>query len=184
MSFTIVTACSRPENLPRILDSIVPGAPKDTMWVVIHDLSSRVFDSGHLVQYRDFKVLHTSYVSGNKGWGHQARNEWLDQNVLGWTYFLDDDNLLHPQFWECMKKPASAPVQIFSQERSPGSMKPANAEVCHVDLAQCVFLRESVGDLRFGMHYEADGEFIRELSLRACVELRPEVACYYNRLKW
>jgi hypothetical protein len=53
-----------------------------------------------------------------------------------------------------------------------------------VDLAQCAFLRESVGDLRFNMHYEADGEFIRELSLRACVELRQEVACYYNRLKW
>ncbi len=183
MSFTIVTACSRPQNLPRILDSIVPNAPRDTLWAVIHDLTSRGFDTGSLVQCRDFKVLHTSYVSGNQGWGHQARNEWLDQNVLGWTYFLDDDNLLHPDFWKCMNDP-KFPVHVFAQERSPGQVKNASLDVCHVDLAQCVFLREAVGDLRFNLHYEADGEFISRLASQSAHRLRPETASYYNRLKW
>lgn len=189
MSFTIVTACSRPQNLVAMADSIAPGAPKDALWVVLHDLSCADFGVAMKPQRDDLRILHGSYWSGGAlgfpgGWGHKARNEWLDLNVIGWTYFLDDDNLLHPNFWACMQKPIGAKVQVFGQERSAGVVVGSNIEVCRVDLAQCVFSRELVGDLRFGMHYEADGAFICELARRVPCELRPEIASYYNRLRW
>lgn len=188
MSFSIVTACSRPLNLPAILDSIVPGAPKDALWVVMHDLSHGQPESGTGVQSDSIKVLHSGYRSGRVGWGHRARNEWLNLNVLGWTYFLDDDNLLHPDFWACVKECESRKMFVFSQEHSEGAARAPNVQPCHIDLAQFVFRREAVPQgLRFGLHYEGDGEFISALWESLSPDDRvslDRVGCYYNRLRW
>lgn len=162
------------------------------MWVVMHDMSHHCPKDVMLVQHRDFKVLHTAYDSGEpgkpQGVGHKARNEWLDLNVLGWTYFLDDDNLLHPEFWARAQECESKRMMVFAQEHSEGAVRAPNVQPCHIDLAQFVFRREAVPQgLRFGLHYEGDGEFISALWESLSPDDRvslDRVGCYYNRLRW
>jgi hypothetical protein len=186
MSFCIVTACSRPENLDAILSSILAAEPpRDLLWVIYHDYACRKFDVPKL-QHADVQIFHTSYFSGD-GWGHAARNKWLETNTIGWTYFLDDDNVIHPEFFRGVEDHYGKKIMIFGQEISPGSFRHPNNQVCHVDLAQCVFHRECIGDLRFGLNYEADGQFIQDLTTRIApgdFSMSQRICSYYNRLRW
>jgi hypothetical protein len=185
VTFAIVTACSRPDNLEAILSSIIAAnPPKDLIWIVYWDLAvNPEVNSKKLVGHRDIQIFYTSYVAGS-GWGHAARNKWLDLNVQGWIYFLDDDNLLHPDFFKVVLENIQRKVlligqqQFWTQERKPGR------SVCSVDLAQLVFQRECVGDLKFNLHYEADGEFIERLTAVVPYKMIDTVASYYNRLRW
>jgi len=163
--------------------------PNDLLWVRYHDLSVFIEQRHKFFTYSDkFTCLDSVYFSGRvgegaKGWGHAARNRWLETNTLGWTYFLDDDNLMHPNFFEGFEMGSSKNVIILGQETAQGLREPGRS-VCNVDLGQLVFRRECVGDLRFNLHYEADGEFIERLTSVVPCNFVSGKFTYYNRLRW
>jgi len=87
----IVTPCSRPQNLKRIKQYI----PDFATWVVMMDASTNYKEA------TGASVTHYSKNTGNMG--NPLRNEFLDlyQDQFtkdDWVYYLDDDNILHPNF--------------------------------------------------------------------------------------
>jgi len=163
---TIVTPCSRPQNLSAIAESIKPGRSLfDVIWMV-------VFDN------RECKES----ING----GHQ-RNCALDAIMDGWVYFLDDDTIIHPDLFSELAKVA-APAVAFEQDLETWIRKvaPSEMRVCHIDMGQVVIRRELIGNTRFDIeqHIE-DGLFIESI-----YENNPNAwsfinkpLCYYNKLR-
>jgi len=181
---TVVTPCSRPENLPALEASLTPGAAWfDIAWMVLSD--------------------HGQYPESVAG--HAQRNRALDRIMDGWVYFLDDDNLMHPALFERLYRRITripswylrgygsvgetgrARGYIFSQELGAGQRvaAPENVTVNRIDTAQFLLWRGLIGDLRFAEdRYEADGIFIETLYSQSpqSFEFIEEPLCYYNRL--
>lgn len=163
---TIITPCSRPQNLPAMAESIKPGRSMfDVIWLI-------VFDN---------KECTESVV------GNYQRNCALEAITDGWVYFLDDDTIIHPEFFAELAKVNSRAV-AFEQNLGTWVRKAAPSEMrcCHVDMGQVVIRREVIGDIRFALGvYEADGKFIQ-----AVYENNPEAwsfidkpLCHYNKLR-
>ena len=163
---TIVTPCSRPQNLPLMAESIKPGRSLfDVIWMVI-------FDNGECPQ---------SEV------GNYQRNCALEAIKDGLVYFLDDDTLIHPELFDELAKVKTGAV-AFGQVLNGGIRyaSPATMKVCQIDMGQVAIQREVIGDARFALGvYEADGIFIQ-----AVYGNNPEAwsfiekpLCYYNKLR-
>ena len=164
---TIITPCSRPQNLPAMAESIKPGRSMfDVIWMV-------VFDNGECKES----------ING----GHQ-RNCALDAITDGWVYFLDDDTIIHPDFFSELAK-ANTSAVAFEQDLGTWIRKVAQSEmrVCHIDMGQVVIRRELIGNTRFivDQHIE-DGLFIESIykSNPNAWLFIDKPLCYYNKLRW
>ena len=176
---TIVTPCSRPENLPRIAESITGPA----RWIVVVD--SAVVQGK--VEQPGAEVIYHSEPGSVAG--HAQRNAALDLIDSGWVYFLDDDNIMHPDFWtlfDWLDEDDETGMVLVGQDVNGTRRVPERIGIGLVDMAQLVVRRELIGDLRFPAHfYEADGMMIGALVRRhaAKVQLVRDVLSYYNGLR-
>lgn len=172
-AITIVTPCSRPNNLSAMASSIQSGRKLfNLIWMVI-------LDGGE----------HPNSVFGN-----QQRNDALNTITSGWVYFLDDDNLIHPDFFsillDAIKEQPNVQGFAFDQIMQNGKIRllasPDTMHVGHIDMAQVCMRRKLIGDIRFyPSRYESDGIFIE-----AIYQSNPKVwkfinkpLCYYNELR-
>ena len=164
---TIITPCSRPQNLPAMAESIKPGRSMfDVIWMI-------VFDNRECLES---KV------------GNYQRNCALDAVSDGWIYFLDDDTVLHPDFFSELAKVKSKAV-AFEQDLETWVRKvaPSEMRVCHIDMGQVIIRREIIGDIRFALSvYEADGIFIESVYKNNpnAWSFIDKPLCYYNKLRW
>ena len=163
---TLVTPCSRPQNLPLIAESIKPGRNLfDVIWMVI-------FDNGECPQSRV---------------GNYQRNCALEAIIDGWVYFLDDDTLIHPELFGELAKVKTGAV-AFGQTLKDG-IRPASQatmKVCQIDMGQVAIRREVIGNARFALGiYEADGIFIESVynSNPDKWSLIDKPLSYYNKLR-
>ena len=164
---TIITPCSRPQNLPAMAESIKPGRSMfDVIWMV-------VFDNGECKE---------SVV------GNYQRNCALDAITDGWVYFLDDDTIIHPDFFSELAK-ANTSAVAFEQDLGTWVRKvvPSEMRVCHIDMGQVTIRREIIGDIRFALSvYEADGIFVESIYKNNpnAWSFIDKPLCYYNKLRW
>ena len=181
---SIVTACSRPENLIALRDSI--RFDLIDVWYVVHDTRTRpfmrVFPEGNPkiveLECKDKGVV-----------GHQIRNFALDNLVKdGIIYFLDDDNIIHEDFWKLDLAPGK--LHTFDMQYSDARvLKGDTLAVSKIDTAQFAFDVALIpSDMRFDTSdYGADGLFIVALSKEIdCVithAYHKGVAAWYNRLR-
>lgn len=183
----IITPCSRPYNLMEVGKSIPLDIP--CKWWIIFDMDGEnlVLPERFIKETKvetKFKCLKGG-VSGNL-----QRNYALDKINDGWVYFLDDDNIIHPNFEKAYKslvltdyKGMIFGQQLETQKRIP---RPDYIKTCFVDQAQFILKRELIGDLRYIQRYEADGIFIETLYKKHSEEIliTEEILSYYNKLKW
>ena len=182
---TIVTPCSRPGNLHNVMRSI--DFSKIEKWVIIHDTRNRPFERV-FESIKNDKIVELE-CKDEGGVGHQIRNYALDNVVKsGWLYFLDDDNIVHPNFWTLPLEMKGADVHTFDMQYVAGNvLKGDNPTVEHIDTAQFVFNVASVPkEVRYDVtRYNADGVFIEQLV--KCVGLKhayhPLTASWYNKLR-
>jgi hypothetical protein len=186
LRFLIVTPSCRSANLPALLASIESGAPSEAEWWIYHDTELSIVP----MVSEKIHVENQRCLMGS-GWGHSARNAFLDEvREDCWVYFLDDDNLLYLGFWakamEMIRDFPDAGMFIVAQERGLGNFPEVILTRCYVDMAQAIFRRSFIGDARFALHYEADGDFIMGLHDRepGRVHVDRTVLSYYNRLRW
>lgn len=145
MKLHILTAVSRPENLPAIAGSLVTAA-----------------ESAPDVQM----VWHWRLDLARQHVGGQAlKNEMLDEIADGWVWMLDDDTLAHPDVLSVVSEAAqdSAAV-IVSQQRTDGRVLVAAPQmVCPggVDIGQAFLRRELIGEHRIPIDYNGDGMFLQ-----------------------
>lgn len=178
---TLLTPCSRPENLERI---------KQTIQFHLIDKWYVIYDTRHFPFQKRFS--HPQIVEmecQDEGTvGHQIRNMGMNLIHDGMLYFLDDDNVLHPFFWNVIANIQPGKIYTFDLLYQDGTILTGDKpKVKCIDTAQYIFDMQLVGNLRFDASlYTGDGVFIETMvdMHKDKWEYIPNVACYYNRLKW
>jgi len=187
---TIITPCARPENLPRIAESLAEAREQfDLSWFVVHDCRSggpcdamgEHFDGWETAM----EVWHVASAGGDVA-GHAQANRALDeiQRAAGTSadliYRIDDDNLPVPGFFARLRELALGHPNVdlflfaqlaagrYDEARWPTGVAFPVPQVGMMDTAQFVFRRELLGDLRFRADdYQADGHFVEALYAKA-----------------
>jgi hypothetical protein len=184
----IVTPCSRPNSLDKLYASI--DFSKIQKWYIIYDNRFFPFEE----KYPDHPQIRESSCNDYGVAGHQQRNIFLNKThkskKQGLFCFLDDDNIMHPNFWNIVDKFELGCFYTFDQARNDhlGPVLPGNnVKSGSIDTAAFVIDFKLVGNILFDVtKYDADGGFM-EAVMRDNSDKHvyiPETACYYNFQKW
>ena len=186
-TLTVITPCSRPENLARIRPTLEAGGKFfNVRWMIVVDGKAppacQAADGlGEIFCHHDPRSVA----------GKGQINFALDRIQDGWVWVLDDDNVAHrdffPRLWQMMEAHPHAGAFIFPQKTRTGQRGAAPGMVREtlIDQAQYVVDRKLIGDARFLMKYTADGEFIERLFRRNenAFHFGAETICYHNWLR-
>lgn len=192
----ILTRCSRIENILKVKDSVFrDGEGFDVTWHVLFDAAVFPEIDGDLSTALNQPHIQTSFSRSIPGdLAHSALNAALDRISDGWVYVLDDDNLLHEDFYpyiRALMAQRNGRGIIFSQRIDgrdfTGLMvreaKPENVKIQKIDMGQFLLRRDLIGEQRFdSCDYLADGRFIEEIFKNHEEEfvIVDEILCYYN----
>lgn len=164
---------------------------------------STLYNYEYMKYYDDMPLIlsvnELIYVSNHNIVGHAARNLFLDkitdftnkrQPKNEWIYFLDDDNILHPDTLKLIREAELKGKKgiIFSQINKDNSLRLAagKVDVGFIDTAMFALCLDLIRGTRFDENdYCADGKFIKEVYERNKNEfiITQEVGCYYNYLR-
>jgi hypothetical protein len=198
VSITVVTAVSRPFNLPRLhrsLEESLAGGV-DVTWMLVS--TPRVPDEPIAAlrrlatRLRIESAVYTGRATLN---GINQKNMALDLIKDGFYYCLDDDNIIHPRLFSriasAIDRHPEKQVFAFNQQRwdevgdlkaSPDAIMPQK-----VDNAMFVVGRDAIGLLRYSIKYAGaeDGVFFQSLFLRSpgSFVFLDETLCFYNYLR-
>lgn len=212
MIVNLVTPCIRPYSLPAIFQSIkeaFANSPVEKVrWYII-------FDHGKVptaLTWRGTIELPTqsSKVIPEKipSWleihldtqtrpesigGNVQRNRALDLIDTGWVAFLDDDTILHPDFFKLIvsnltegKVALIFGQKLMTSEEATRIVESVNvAQENAIDTGQFVVDRNFIGNLRWQVDLcPADGKFIREICEKYLgkVVVTTDLGSYYNYL--
>lgn len=182
MLFNIITPCSRPDNLPKLFESLKTFSDK-LVWYIVHDsLDKRCIFNNKFNWIKEFSFHLDGGVAG-----HAQRNFALDLIESGYVYQLDDDNLLHPYLIPAIELRTERAI-TFAQIMDKGRIRLGNSiRQTFIDQAQFILDRTLIGDCRYNPYnYCGDGEFIEELYNKHkddFVTLSSPL-CFYNALNW
>jgi glycosyltransferase involved in cell wall biosynthesis len=195
----ILTRCTRPDFLEKVRDSIFTTSLFDIKWWIVFD--TRVIkdvDAEFLSNLQSIGGEALFYKGESGDMAHSLLSKVIDKIEDGFIYFLDDDNILHEDFYETIHRKISENPDkkgfIFSQKVSGKDFtgldvreaKPENTKVQHIDMAQFLLSRDLIGDERFvSGDYKADGYFIENIYNKNPQDFYfvNKVLCYYNFLK-
>jgi len=175
----IITPCTRPENLAEMSLSI----PKECHWVVVYDES--VKDKREV---ENATVLHSPYTGFS---GNPNRNYALDSiefNDEDWIYILDDDNIIHPRWYEAVKDINYSHLSMVTwgqvwRNNSVRLQPTAYPSVGNVDTS-CYMIRGRVMKrLRYSLDYVADGIMAEHAYVYGGVLKLDDYLGYYNYLR-
>ena len=173
----IITPCKRPENLEAIGNSMLDAFHAHEFdiewWIVVDGSKGNALLPEVLNQLpkSSFIKIHQLITdpSLQSLAGKGQINFALDQigdNDAGWVWVLDDDNAVHPDFFEVLEvgiaPPATALGYAFGQDTCNGKIRHVAASEMKelgIDQAQFVIRRDFIGDDRYVMSYSGDGEF-------------------------
>jgi predicted O-methyltransferase YrrM len=181
---TIITPCSRPANLDRMLAGVQRCRELfDVRWLIVHD--------GPIPE-ADYPawVTQKSHREAGSVAGKAQINFALDHIQDGWVWVLDDDNEVHPSFAPVLlgmiAEHASAKAFAFPQVYGAGvrPVGPRLIRECSIDQAQFVVRRDLIGSRRYPLRYTADGAFVEDLysSEPRAFRFSATPAVYYNAL--
>ena len=185
---SIITPCSRPENLPRLFQSI--NFNKINHWYIVYDTSK---DRSYEHIFHNYQKISEHNIDGtpfNSKSGNYQRNYALNLIKEGYVYFLDDDNLIHPDFFTELDFNTPNKLYTFDQflrkkdENNIIYRKGNVLRTNHFDMAQfCFDISIKPKNLLFeNTLYAADGKLIEELD-EVCKDNHiyiPKILCYYN----
>jgi hypothetical protein len=195
----IVTPCSRPDYLLRARATLQDE--HDWIWIVVYSTKPNAWvfpDNPRIWEIWPGKISNlapgpASSQNEARTFGNPQRNYGLDLiwNPRSFVYFLDDDNGVHPAFWQKiypLLTPATAHMFdfiTFDQERRPGWVfQGPTADVLKIDTAMFVTQRGLVADTRWTHEYYADGIFAKAMAIKAKSRLYANcTAAYYNFFK-
>lgn len=175
----IITPCSRPENLEHLRETIPAGCT----WTVFMDYSTKKKNVP-----KGVKVIRSN-IGG--AWGHPLRNlaiDYLQASASDNDYvlFLDDDNLIHPNWYEHIKE-STADMVTWGQENKDGSARlraTDQPQIGNIDMASFMVKYKIAKQLKFTDVYEADGIFAMQAAQKASdIQTINESISYYNYLK-
>ena len=173
MILHVLTAVTRPENLPMLAASL--GA---------------AVESGVEVCWHTRTDPERRYVGGQA-----LKNEMLDDDddPEGWVWILDDDNIAHPGLFAalvaCLEAHPDARMIAVAQQHHNGWVRQVERGMLmqtHVDAGQVLIRKDAIGDRRIPLHYCGDGEWIEMIADQlepAQIAYIREPLTYYNWLR-
>lgn len=191
------TRCTRLQNLPEIERSIFSSSKKyiNCKWHIFFDIDH--FESIPVDILKRYEK-HELHYTRNSGYGMTVFNDVLYYTpVDDWFYILDDDNVVHPDFYKTVisyLNKSKVKALLFNQYVGGKDftgleireIDPNNVKVKKVDSAQ-LLMRVDLWDksVGFGGGYFADGEFIESVYEKWSdnFQIIQKVLCYYNYLE-
>lgn len=167
----VLTAVSRPENLPVLAASLARAAEEE-----------RTVD----VVWRWRFDLERAHVGGQA-----VKNALIDRIDDGYVWILDDDTLVHPKLFAALADTylnhPRVSALVVSQQRADGTVlraAPENVRVAGIDAGQALLRRELIGNWRLPLNYEGDGHFLVALLANdPDVVFRDEILSFHNHLQ-
>jgi hypothetical protein len=180
----IITACSRPETL----DAIYKTMRFDLIgcWYIIYDTSKGRSYTHKFTENPKVKEIDWDEEGVC---GHPQINHALDLIKEGMVYILDDDNIIHPNFW------AFAPFFKESYIYTWDQLRHVKMNIVitgnkvfetQIDTAMFIVPRKLIGDLRWDPNQRgADGRFIKALWEKDSSVFRyiNKIMCFFNYLR-
>jgi hypothetical protein len=183
---SIITACSRPQNLKEIYDSI--DFKNLDKWYIIYDSSKcRRHEFEFTLDTHTQKIVELTCDQPGFA-GHPQINYALDLIEKGFVYIMDDDNIFHPNFWNLLDTLDPEFVYTWDQNRIQEGriLKGGQIEEEKIDTSQFIVPKELIGSTRWAVHRSAgDFRFIKQIFKKHEDKFKyiPEVACYHNFIK-
>jgi hypothetical protein len=178
---TIITPSYRVNNLLEIKKSI--NFEYVDEWIIVYD-GSKITDNPNLFKEQKNNKIK-EYVHNSKGIsGNPQRNYALSKitNPNTLLYYLDDDNIIHPNLYKLMKFIDNTKIYTFNQHNR---IKGNNISVNKIDTAMIVIPYELCKNQKWLLDkYNADGFYIKECfnkkqNLHVYVD---NSLCYYNKI--
>jgi glycosyltransferase involved in cell wall biosynthesis len=133
--------------------------------------------------------------SSTNSFGYDMINYVIGKINNGWIYILDDDNIMHPEFYTEIINSINtfdSKIFVFNQQVDGKDFTkldirlalPDNMKLQGVDIAQVIFNR-SILKYDFDLDYKADGYMIEKLYSEYPEEFLfiNKIICYYNFLQ-
>lgn len=188
MNLHVVTRATRLSNLKDLHKSFNGN---DLNWHVVIDTSVVKSIDTDLLQWLS-TVANVIFKPGD-GWGLSNLNDILRSLPSGYVFNLDDDNIMHPDYYTQIKSSVEQfpDKKVFCYGQQLGlytdtvrNASPESTVVGGIDLAQYTVHTDVYKEMSYGSGYTADGEFIE-----AYHKAHPdqfvfikEFLCYYNFL--
>lgn len=178
---SIITPCYRQQNLSKMFNSI--RFDLIDKWYIIYDTSKGMVYTKQYVGHPKIEELECSGgISGNP-----QRNLGVTQVHDGFIYFLDDDNIVHPEFWSIL--PTAVPDRFYTWDQARDSngrvLKGAECKLGRIDTAMFMIPRDMMTGLKWTeARYDADGLIIEDI-YRVYSDKHvyiPRILAYYNKL--
>ena len=133
------------------------------------------------------KVLEMFHTSPGLS-GNPQRNRAIQLINDGMLYFLDDDNIMNPNFWSWLPEIRTGHVYTFDQLRGiePLLLKDDAPKPNCIDTAQYLIDRELIGNTTWQVDdYGADGPFISSIvkNHKSKHLYIPKVLAFHNFIK-
>lgn len=189
MLLNIVTAVSRPHNLPAILASIVRAQAAhgiSVRWILILDepgLLSPGIDRA-LQATSGIRIDRMVYSGGACKFGILQKNHGINQIHEGWYYLLDDDNIVHPHLFRGLAAAhvanPSKKAFAFNQHRWDSESKlarPERMQQAMIDNSMFVVHRDLIGSRRYDLTNAGIEDF---LFFRGIYDAYPQEFVFLN----
>lgn len=185
---SIITACSRQKNLLQIIASI--NFNLVDQWIIVYDTSKSRSYTHIFEKYPKIKEVdcNTPGVCG-----HPQINYGLDMITSGFVYILDDDNLIHPNFWNVFPTLDINYIYTWDQVRSFNRstkkeivLKGGNINKGEIDTAQFIVPMKYIGQTRWVVDQRfGDFHFIKEIydKYKSNFKYIPNQYAFWNRLQ-
>lgn len=178
MKINIITRCTRTSNLLTIKEGVL-NTPKGVTvnWHIVFDTGAlKDIDAEVLSNLTDTNNVKLHFVKGQSGGLLYPEVSDIIRTIKsGWIYLLDDDNILHEDFYKTIKASIKnlpvALVHIVSQLVDGKDFTGLEVRVASrentafqkIDIAQMVINRSIFDTHSFSANYAADGFFIEEV---------------------
>jgi len=178
---TIITPSYRINNLLKIKESINFKYIEE--WIIVYD-GSKIPDNPEIFKNQENNKIKEYVVNDQGISGNPQRNYALTKitNPDTLIYYLDDDNIFHPNMYKLLNIIDNDKMYTFNQY---GRLKGNNIQVCGIDTAMVIIPYKLCKNEKWILDkYDADGYYISE-----CYNNNKNIhifidndLCYYNNL--
>lgn len=183
MKLNIITPFTRSRsNLIEIYESIQKIKKASVTWIIVYQEDKE----------EELYNLPDNIVKINGGvsctYGNRYRNIGIESltDEDSWTYFLDDDNIVHPNFDILLSNIDETKDVIFFAQSFPNQnirLVPTEIKVGNVDTAMFLIRTKVIKNYKWEEeHYTADGILAEELAKLNCQYIYTPY-CFYNYLQ-
>lgn len=196
----LVTAVSRPINLKRVYQSILQSLKRSSLkakWILVVD-GPNVIPAGvwETLQKGPVQVELLIHSGGKCSYGIAQKNLGMASIVTGFFHCLDDDNIVHPDFFSGLERAMRAApgkrAYAFGQKRWDNvkslTAAPDRMEYGKIDNTMFVVHQSLIGDKRYDLTRSGREDFH---FFRGLYDLYPdefvfisETLAYYNFIKY